>query len=195
MLRAVAEGALDTAVVDIDDRIRVEDRWPTLRIVAQPTGTDVMAWAVRRNAPVLLEELDRFLKISQLSRLAYVERYGDLAEIRERGVLRVITRNNAVTFFLWRGEQMGFEFELLREFARRHELHVEVVVAPRHASLFDMLRRGAGDIAAASLPTDAPPAGVRNCDDQAVQLRLRLPGRPARRRHDPRNSTISPAAR
>ena len=66
-----------------------------------------MAWAVRRNAPVLLEELDRFLKISQLSRLAYAERYGDLAEIKERGVLRVITRNNAVTFFLWRGEQMG----------------------------------------------------------------------------------------
>ena len=155
MLRAVAEGALDTAVVDIDDRIRVEDRWPTLRVVAQPAGTDVMAWAVRRNAPVLLEELDRFLKISQLSRLAYEERYGDLAEIEERGVLRVITRNSAVTFFLWRGEQMGFEFELLREFARRHKLHVEVVVAPRHASLFDMLRRGAGDIAAASLPIDA----------------------------------------
>ena len=157
MLRAVAEGTLDTAVVDIDDWIRVEDRWPTLRIVAQPTGTDVMAWAVRRNAPVLLGELDRFLKISQLSRLAYAERYGDLAEIRESGVLRVITRNSAVTFFLWRGEQMGFEFELLREFARRHELHVEVVVAPRHASLFDLLRRGAGDIAAASLPTDAAP--------------------------------------
>ena len=157
MLRALAAGELDTAVVDIDDRIRVEDSWPTLRIVPQPTGTDVMAWAVRRNAPVLLEELDRFLKISQLSRLAYAERYGDLAEVKERGVLRVITRNNAVTFFLWRGEQMGFEFELLREFARRHKLHVEVVVAPRHASLFDMLRLGAGDIAAASLPIDAPP--------------------------------------
>ena len=157
MLRALAAGELDTAVVDIDDRIRVEDSWPTLRIVPQPTGTDVMAWAVRRNAPVLLEELDRFLKISQLSRLAYAERYGDLVEVKERGVLRVITRNNAVTFFLWRGEQMGFEFELLREFARRHKLHVEVVVAPRHASLFDMLRLGAGDIAAASLPIDAPP--------------------------------------
>ena len=58
---------------------------------------------------------------------------------------------------MWRGEQMGFEFELLREFAKRHDLHVEMIIAPQHASLFEMLERGAGDIAAASLPVDVPP--------------------------------------
>ena len=157
LLLAVAEGRLDTAVVVIDDRVRIEDDWPTLHVVEQPTESDAMAWAARPNAPNLLEALNRFLTIEQLSRLAYSERYGDLDEIKQRGVLRVITRNSAVTFFLWRGEQMGFEFELLRAFARRHKLHVEVVVAPRHASLFDMLKRGAGDVAAASLPIDSPP--------------------------------------
>ena len=32
-----------------------------------------------------------------------------------------------------------------------------MVVAPRHASLLEMLERGAGDVAAASLPIDARP--------------------------------------
>ena len=156
MLRAVAKGRLDIVAVDIGDRVRIEDDWPTLRIVDQPFEGNVMAWAANTSAPHLLEALNRFLNIEELARLAYAERYGDLNEIKRRGVLRIITRNSAVTFFLWRGEQMGFEFELLRKFARRHDLHVEMVVAPRHASLLEMLKRGAGDIAAASLPVDAP---------------------------------------
>ena len=104
------------------------------------------------------------------------ERYGDLPEIRRHGVLRVITRNNAATFFLWRGEQMGFEYELLREFAKRHGLHVEVVIAPRHASLFDLLERGAGDIAAASLPTETSMRVPGVAMTRPVQPCLRLPG-------------------
>ena len=157
LLGAVAGGRLDIVAVDIGDRVRIEDDWPTLRVVDQPVEGNVMAWAANPRAPNLLEEVNRFLNIQQLARLAFAERYGDLAEIKRRGVLRVITRNSAVTFFLWRGEQMGFEFELLRKFAKHHDLHVEMVVAPRHASLFEMLRRGAGEVAAASLPIDAQP--------------------------------------
>ena len=157
MLADVAEGRFDMAAVNVGDGERFEDDWPTLRVVEQPFNGDAVAWAVNPNAPYLLEELDRFLSVEQLTSLADGARYGDLPEIRQRGVLRVVTRNNAATFFLWRGEQVGFEYELLREFAKRHDLHVEVVVAPQHASLFDMLKRGAGDIAAASLPIEMPP--------------------------------------
>ena len=157
LLKEVAEGRLDMVAVDIGDPVRFADDWPALRVVDQPFESNVMAWATSPRAPHLLEALNRFLNVAQLARLAFVERYGDLNEIKRRGVLRVITRNNAVTFFLWRGEQMGFEFELLRAFAKRHDLHVEMVVAPRHASLLEMLRRGAGDVAAASLPIDARP--------------------------------------
>lgn len=157
LLAGVAEGRLDMAVVDIGDSVQLEADWPTLRVVSQPAMSDVVAWAVSPHAPNLLKELDRFLSIEHLASLAIGERFGDLQEMQRRGVLRVITRNNAATFFLWRGEQMGFEYELLREFAKRHDLHVEVVIAPQHASLFEMLERGAGDIAAASLPVDVPP--------------------------------------
>ena len=164
LLADVAEGRFDMAVVDVGDGDgdgdgdgeQIKDDWPALRVISQPFRSDAVAWAVSRRAPKLLEALDRFLSIEQLTRLVNGERYGDLPEIRRQGVLRIITRNNAATFFLWRGEQMGFEYELLREFAKRHGLHVEVVIAPQHASLFEMLERGAGDIAAASLPIDGP---------------------------------------
>ena len=154
LLAGVADGRFDMAAVDVGDGERLEDDWPALRVVSRPFKSDAVAWAVSPHAPALLEALDRFLSIEQITRVVNGERYGDLPEIRRHGVLRVITRNNAATFFLWRGEQMGFEYELLREFAKRHGLHVEVVIAPRHASLFDLLERGAGDIAAASLPTE-----------------------------------------
>lgn len=155
LLEGVAEGRLDVAAVDVGDAGRVEGEWPALRAVPRPFGSDAVAWAVRPQAPNLLEALDRFLSVEQLARLARVERRGDLPEIRRRGMLRVITRNNAATFFLWRGEQAGFEYELLREFAKQLGLHVEMVVAPDHETLFEMLARGAGDVAAASLPVDS----------------------------------------
>ena len=157
LLASVADGRLDVAAVDVEDSTQFELDWPTLRFLPRPLMSDVVAWAVNPRAPMLLEELNRSLSIEHFASLAGVERYGDLPEMQRHGVLRVITRNNAATFFLWRGEQMGFEFELLREFASRHGLHVEVIIAPQHASLFDMLERGAGDIAAASLPVDVPP--------------------------------------
>ena len=157
LLSDVAEGRLDMAAVDVADSAQLEADWPMLRVVSRPFMSDVVAWAVNPHAANLLGELDRFLSIEHLASPATGERYGDLPEMQRRGVLRIITRHNAATFFLWRGEQMGFEFELLREFAKRHDLHVEVIIAPQHASLFEMLERGAGDIAAASLPLDVPP--------------------------------------
>ena len=154
LLADVAESRLDVAAVNIGDGKRLDDDWPTLRIVDRPFSSDAVAWAVNAHAPNLLDALNRFLSIERLTTLADGERHGDLSEIRRHGVLRVVTRNNAATFFLWRGEQMGFEYELLREFAKRHGLHLEMVVAPQHASLFEMLERGAADVAAASLPID-----------------------------------------
>ena len=174
------------AAVNVGDKKRLEADWPTLRVVSQPFESDAVAWAVSAQAPNLLRELDRFLSIKQLTSLVNGERYGDLPEIQRQGVLRVITRNNAATFFLWRGEQMGFEYELLREFAKRHRLHVEVVIAPQHASLFEMLERGAGDIAGGVVADRRAAARARRGDDAPVQLRLRLPGGPSRRRHHPR---------
>jgi membrane-bound lytic murein transglycosylase F len=75
----------------------------------------------------------------------------DLPGIRRRGTLRVLTRNNASTYYVWRGELVGFEYELAKEFARRHGLRVEMVVPPSRADLFPWLLEGRGDLIAAGL--------------------------------------------
>ncbi|MCZ6783709.1 MAG: transporter substrate-binding domain-containing protein, partial [Proteobacteria bacterium] len=67
------------------------------------------------------------------------------------GVLRVLTRNSATTYFIWRGELVGFEYDLAREFAERLGLRLEMVVPPSRDELVNWLREGRGDVVAAAL--------------------------------------------
>lgn len=74
----------------------------------------------------------------------------DLDAIQARGVLRLITRNSPNTYFLYRGEQMGFEYELARGLASRLGVELEVVVAPEGIDPIDLLQEGRGDLVGAS---------------------------------------------
>ena len=79
----------------------------------------------------------------------------DLDAIKARGQLVVLAPYNSTTYFLYRGEPMGYEFELLREFAKEQGVPLKVVVVTDRKSLYAMLNAGEGDIAAARLiPTD-----------------------------------------
>ncbi|MDX1389064.1 MAG: transporter substrate-binding domain-containing protein, partial [Acidobacteriota bacterium] len=71
--------------------------------------------------------------------------------IQERGVLRVLTRNGAASYFLYRGEQMGFEFELAQDFARSIGCRVRFIVPPSHDLLIPWLLEGRGDVIAAAM--------------------------------------------
>jgi membrane-bound lytic murein transglycosylase F len=79
----------------------------------------------------------------------------DLAEIKERGQLIVLAPYNSTTYFLYRGEPLGYEYELLQAFAKEHGVALKVIVVTDRKSLYSMLNAGDGDIAAARLiPTD-----------------------------------------
>lgn len=79
----------------------------------------------------------------------------DLAQIKERGELVVLTPYNSTTYFLYRGEPLGYEYELLQAFAREQGLSLKMKVVTDRKSLYSMLNNGDGDIAAARLvPTD-----------------------------------------
>ena len=69
----------------------------------------------------------------------------------ERGRLRMITRNNAMTYFIHRGLQVGFEYELMKKFASEHGLRLEVVIPKSHAELLSYLNDGKGDVVAAAM--------------------------------------------
>ncbi|CAN5258031.1 transglycosylase SLT domain-containing protein [soil metagenome] len=78
----------------------------------------------------------------------------DWAGIQQRDTLVVLTAFNSTSYFIYRGEPMGFEYELLREFARANDLQFRAQVMHEQADLLGGLRQGDGDlIAARVIPT------------------------------------------
>lgn len=74
----------------------------------------------------------------------------DFHEIKNGGVLRMITYYSSNTYFLNQGIEVGFEYELLREFARENDLALEVIVVGSDENPFDLLNQGVGDVIAAN---------------------------------------------
>ncbi|HYC55451.1 MAG TPA: transporter substrate-binding domain-containing protein [Candidatus Binatia bacterium] len=75
----------------------------------------------------------------------------DLAAIKESGELRMLAPTNASTYFLYKGEPLGFEYELLRKFAEENSLALRVEVVADPTTLLRRLDEGAGDVAAGRL--------------------------------------------
>jgi membrane-bound lytic murein transglycosylase F len=80
----------------------------------------------------------------------------DLPQIREEGTLRAITVYSATSYFLYRGQPMGFEYELLERLAKHLGLELKIVVARDMDDVLNMLNRGEGDIVAYGLAITEP---------------------------------------
>lgn len=72
----------------------------------------------------------------------------DLDDIKERGVLKAITTYSPTGYFLYKGQTMGFEYEMLERLATVIDVDLEIVVARNVDSVIPMLQRGDGDIIA-----------------------------------------------
>ncbi len=74
----------------------------------------------------------------------------DFEQIKERGTIRMITRYNSSSYFLHRGMDRGFEFELVSKFAEDQGLKVEVVLVGLDDDPITLLNRGEGDLIASN---------------------------------------------
>jgi len=72
----------------------------------------------------------------------------DLRDIVDSGVLRVITSYSPTGYFLYKGETMGFEYEMFKRLADHLDINLEIVLAKNVDSIIPMLNRGDGDIIA-----------------------------------------------
>lgn len=115
------------------------------------TEKDPIAWGLRKKSVKLKAVIDAFLVEKALTGHKEDTYLADLDEIKKRRVLRVLTRNNSTSFFLYRGEQLGFEYELARMLAESLGVRLEIIVPPSRDALLDYLSRGKGDLVAASL--------------------------------------------
>ena len=72
----------------------------------------------------------------------------DLKGVLADGRLNVLLTWDSTSYFLYRGEPMGFEYELLGRFAADHGLTLSVDVLQDRSKFWEKLRNGDGDVAA-----------------------------------------------
>lgn len=72
----------------------------------------------------------------------------DLTEIKEDGVLRALVVYSSTSYFLYRGQPLGFEYELLERLAKHLDLELDIVISKDLTEQFGMLNNGEVDLIA-----------------------------------------------
>src|ERR1051325_10100731 len=109
----------------------------------------VLGGCKRHPSTPTLEALDPIDRRSGLPAVAPVQR--DLADLQAGGTLTVLAPYNSTSYFIYRGEPFGYEYELLQQFTREQGLQLKMVVVTDIKSIYALLNSGDGDIAAGRL--------------------------------------------
>ncbi len=72
----------------------------------------------------------------------------DFSDILERNELRVAVDYSATTYFLYKGHPIGFEYDLLKKFAKNMGVSLKIIVQPSIKESFSKLQRGEVDLIA-----------------------------------------------
>ncbi|WP_321330787.1 transglycosylase SLT domain-containing protein [uncultured Bacteroides sp.] len=79
------------------------------------------------------------------------EKY-DLPQMKDSGELVVLTLYSSTSYFIYRGQEMGFQYELSQQFAKSLGLKLRIEVARNVPELIHKLRNKEGDMIAYNLP-------------------------------------------
>jgi len=75
----------------------------------------------------------------------------DLENIREKGKITVITDYSSTDYFIYRGQPLGFQYEMLQQLANHLSVRLEVRVSRSLSESFEMLQKGEADLIAQNL--------------------------------------------
>ncbi len=75
----------------------------------------------------------------------------DLEQITKEGRIRVVTNYNSTNYFVYKGTPMGYQLEMLREFANFMDLELEISVNNDLETNFQALKDGEVDVIASNL--------------------------------------------
>lgn len=75
----------------------------------------------------------------------------DLAKISKRGKLVALTGYNAYSYFIYRGQPMGYEYELVKRLADYLNVELELKIVKSIDKMIEMLEDGKGDLVAFNL--------------------------------------------
>ena len=72
----------------------------------------------------------------------------DLDAIRERGYLTALVDNTSISYFIYKGRTMGFEYELLKRLTDNLKVSLKIKLVTGIEQAIDLLNKGEGDILA-----------------------------------------------
>jgi membrane-bound lytic murein transglycosylase F len=75
--------------------------------------------------------------------------------MKEKGKLIAVTDFNSTNYFIYKGEPMGFHYELLKKFSEYIDLNLEIVTENDIYKAFEMLKSGKADILAFDLSVNS----------------------------------------
>jgi membrane-bound lytic murein transglycosylase F len=75
----------------------------------------------------------------------------DVQQIKERGKLVAVTESNSTGYFVYKGQPMGFQYEMLKRLAKELGVELEIIVASDLGEGVQMLQEGKCDIVAQNL--------------------------------------------
>ncbi|MDD2798582.1 MAG: transporter substrate-binding domain-containing protein [Bacteroidales bacterium] len=97
------------------------------------------------------------------------KKFNTIAEIKKRGKLRILTLYSSTSYFLYKGQPMGYEYDLASKFAESIGVETEVIVAENVTKLTKLLREGNGDLIAYNMPiTNIMKDSVLFCGHQYI---------------------------
>lgn len=75
----------------------------------------------------------------------------DLDKIKERGYLVALMENSSTGLFIYKGNTMGYEYDLLKWFCEEQGLELRIKIIPNLEQSFELLNQGEGDLIAKNL--------------------------------------------
>ncbi len=151
ILRGMELGQFQASIFDSDVARNLLSEYPKLERKLSVKKNRPIAWGVRKNNPALLSQLNKFLISHSVRKSANLVEPLAWEAIKARGKLRLLTLNNPASYFMYRGELMGFDYELVKKFADENKLHLAIIIKNDIPDLLTALKKGEGDLIAASL--------------------------------------------
>ncbi|WNC67072.1 transporter substrate-binding domain-containing protein [Thalassotalea nanhaiensis] len=143
----VASGEYDLTIVDsnvIDSTLEYRN---DIKISLQANSAKEISWAVNKQSKLLKAALNNFLVQQEITINKSIPVKNEWDIIAERRTIKFVMRNNISSYYLWKGELMGFHYELAKDFAKKHRLRYEILVAPDNEAMFEYVKEGKADIA------------------------------------------------
>ncbi|MDR2918136.1 MAG: transglycosylase SLT domain-containing protein [Tannerella sp.] len=78
----------------------------------------------------------------------------DFPEIIEKGEITAVTLNSSTSYFQYRMQPMGYEYDLIADFAATHNLKLNIKIAENATRLIEMLQGGEADVVAYPIQID-----------------------------------------